>query len=219
MKRYVSNKDETVRMFKQDWMEFFTHIHPSVPVIIYVPVIAFFLYRTAFVNPVSVGYALLLCLAGMFAWTLTEYILHRFAFHYQPTSNWGKSLHFIFHGVHHDYPRDSKRLVMAPVVSIPLAIVFYAGFQQLLGEVYVAPFFAGFIFGYLCYDMIHYATHHFSIKSRFGLWLKHHHMLHHYQDEDKRYGVSTPLWDYVFGTIPGAEKQQRAMTPGTEKAA
>ncbi len=34
-----------------------------------------------------------------------------------------------------------------------------------------------------------------------GQWLKHHHVLHHYQDFTKRFGVSTPLWDYVFGTI------------------
>lgn len=206
MKRYVSNKDETVRMFARDWMELFTRIHPSVPLIIYVPVIAFLLYRSAFVHPQPLLSGALLFLAGALAWTLTEYVLHRFAFHYHPTTNWGKSLHFIFHGVHHDYPRDSKRLVMAPAVSIPLAIIFYAGFHLLLGATKVSPFFAGFIFGYLCYDMIHYATHHFSLKSPVGLWLRQHHMLHHYQDEEKRYGVSTPLWDYIFRTMPAEDK-------------
>ena len=219
MKRYVSNKDETVRMFQRGWMEFFTHIHPSVPVLIYVPVIAYFLYRTAVVQPVAFAPAALLCIGGMFVWTLTEYVLHRFAFHYQPKSGLGKSMHFIFHGVHHDYPRDSKRLVMAPVVSIPLAILFYAGFYLLLGAARVAPFFAGFIFGYLSYDMIHYATHHFSIKSRLGLWLKQHHMLHHYQDEDKRYGVSTPFWDYIFRTMPAEEKPQPQIATHSETAA
>ncbi len=219
MKRYVSNKDETARMFKRDWMEFFTHIHPSVPLIIYAPVIAFLLYRAAFVYPVPVWSAALLYSAGALAWTLTEYVLHRWGFHYEPTTSWGKSLHFIFHGVHHDYPRDSKRLVMAPVVSIPLAILFYAGFYLLLGEVNVSPVFAGFLFGYLCYDMIHYATHHFSIKSRMGLWLKQHHMLHHYQDEEKRYGVSTPVWDYVFGTMPASEKRENQITTHPETVA
>ena len=219
MKRYVSNKDETVRMFQRDWMEFFTHIHPSVPVIIYVPVIAYFLYRAAFVRPVAFVSAALLCAGGILVWTLTEYVLHRFAFHYHPKSELGKAIHFIFHGVHHDYPRDSKRLVMAPVVSIPLALLFYAGFYPLLGETRVAPFFAGFIFGYLCYDMIHYATHHFSIKSRFGLWLKHHHMLHHYQDEEKRYGVSTPLWDFVFRTMPAEEKTASPLVAHPETVA
>ncbi len=219
MKRYVSNKDETARMFKRNWMEFFTHIPPIVPVMIYVPVILCFLYRAAFVQPVALAPAVLLCALGALVWTLTEYVLHRFAFHYEPKTNWGRSLHFIFHGVHHDYPRDSKRLVMAPVVSIPLAIIFYAGFYLLLGQMNVAPFFAGFIFGYLCYDMIHYATHHFSIKGRVGLWLKHHHMLHHYQDEDKRYGVSTPVWDYIFRTMPASEKHRPQFETQSETAA
>ncbi len=219
MKRYVSNKDETVRMFKRDWMEFFTHIPPIVPVAIYVPVIAYFLYRAAIVQPVAFVLALGLFALGVLVWTFTEYVLHRFAFHYHPTSRWGKSLHFIFHGVHHDFPRDSKRLVMAPVVSIPLAIIFYAGFYLMLGPAQVAPFFAGFIFGYLSYDMIHYATHHFSIKGRLGLWLKHHHMLHHYQDEEKRYGVSTPIWDYVFRTMPDEEKRAPQFETHSETAA
>lgn len=219
MKRYVSNKDETVRMFKRDWMELFTRIHPSVPLVIYVPVIAFLLYRSAFVHPVALLSATLLFFAGVLAWTLTEYVLHRFAFHYHPTTDWGKSLHFIFHGVHHDYPRDSKRLVMAPAVSLPLAIIFYAGFHALLGPANVSPFFAGFIFGYLCYDMIHYATHHFSLKSPVGLWLRQHHMLHHYQDEEKRYGVSTPLWDYVFRTMPPEDKTAESVKMNSETVA
>lgn len=219
MKHYVSNKDETARMFQRDWMEVFTHMHPSLPLIIYVPVILFFLYRAALAQPVAFAPAALLFATGVFVWTFTEYVLHRFVFHYQPKSELGKAMHFIFHGVHHDYPRDSKRLVMAPAVSIPLAALFYGGFYALLGETRVAPFFAGFIFGYLCYDMIHYATHHFSIKSRFGLWLKHHHMLHHYQDESKRYGVSTPLWDYVFRTMPATKEPRLRPETHLETAA
>jgi sterol desaturase/sphingolipid hydroxylase (fatty acid hydroxylase superfamily) len=64
----------------------------------------------------------------------------------------------------------------------------------------VAPFFAGFIFGYILYDEIHYATHHAPMKGPVGRFLKQYHVLHHYQNPAKRYGVSSPLWDYVFGT-------------------
>jgi sterol desaturase/sphingolipid hydroxylase (fatty acid hydroxylase superfamily) len=148
----------------------------------------------------TLGAGVFLFLAGAFVWTLTEYLLHRFAFHYEPRTEWGKKVHFVFHGVHHDYPNDSRRLVMAPVVSIPLAIIFYGFFHFLLGPVRVLAFFPGFLMGYICYDTIHYATHHFPMRNPIGLWLRHHHLRHHYQDDAYGYGVSTPLWDYVFRT-------------------
>jgi 4-hydroxysphinganine ceramide fatty acyl 2-hydroxylase len=147
---------------------------------------------------------------GVFVWTLTEYLLHRFVFHYQPTSEFGKRIHFMTHGVHHDYPSDSKRLVMVPSVSIPLAALFYGLFLLISGPFYVLPFFAGFIFGYICYDEIHYATHHAPLKGGVGLWLKHHHVLHHYRNPDRGYGVSSPLWDYVFGTMEETEERNLA---------
>lgn len=104
----------------------------------------------------------------------------------------------MFHGVHHDYPRDSMRLVMVPVVSIPLALIFYFSFGLLLGPVYVAPFFVGFVMGYLLYDMTHYALHHANFKNRFWLDLKQHHMTHHYTDSEHGYGVTTKFWDLVY---------------------
>lgn len=207
-KNYVSNKDESARLFKSDFLEMFSHVHPTIPLGVYIPVIGYFLYRAALEPMMSPGIIVGLFLAGMFVWTLTEYLLHRFVFHYQPDSEWGKKLHFLMHGVHHDYPNDSLRLVMPPVISLPLAILFYALFVALLGEASTWSFFAGFIVGYLFYDMLHYATHHFAMKGNIGLWLKHHHMRHHYQTDDRNYGVSSPLWDFVFGTFN--EKKQTA---------
>ncbi|MBI4535398.1 MAG: sterol desaturase family protein [Ignavibacteriae bacterium] len=198
-KRYVSNKDESARLFKSDFLEIFTHVHPTIPLIVYVPLIVYLLYLSV---DASLGVAEImgLFLAGVLTWTLTEYLLHRFVFHYEPTSNWGKQLHFLMHGVHHDYPNDSLRLVMPPVISLPLALTFYLLFYWLIGERATWAFFPGFIFGYLCYDMIHYATHHFSMKGPIRIWVKQHHMRHHYQTDDYNYGVSSPLWDFVFGT-------------------
>ncbi len=207
-KLYVSNKDESARLFKSDFLELFTHVHWSVPIILYAPVITYFLYRAANTPDLGLTSGALLFLFGVFVWTLTEYLLHRFVFHYEPASSWGKRLHFLMHGVHHDYPNDSKRLVMPPVVSIPLAALFYALFTVLLGESYLPPFFAGFIFGYVCYDSIHYATHHAPMKSKVWLAVKHHHVRHHYRDTMKGFGVSSPLWDYVFGTMQKGEEEK-----------
>ena len=200
-KLYASNKDESARLFKSDFLELFTHVHWSLPIIVYLPVVVYFLYHAGTTSVLSGSGIAVSFLGGLFIWTLTEYLLHRFVFHYAPRSQWGKKIHFLMHGVHHDYPNDSKRLVMPPSVSIPLATLFFVVFTILLPGPFVGPFFAGFIFGYICYDEIHYATHHAPMKGKVGLFLKHHHVRHHYLDNGRGFGVSTPIWDYVFGTM------------------
>jgi len=199
-KGFVSNKDVTIRMFDSNFMEAFSKVHPIVPLVIYIPIIAFFIYRAIGVFNISIANILYFILLGIVVWTFTEYMLHRFIFHYKPKSAFGEKLHFIFHGVHHDYPNDSRRLVMPPSVSVPLAALFYFLFQAILGKSYVAPFFVGFLTGYLFYDMTHYIVHHFNIHNKLWLALKKHHMRHHFQDAENGFGVSSPMWDYIVGT-------------------
>src|SRR5437870_5384826 len=196
---YVSNKNESVRMFESDFMEFFSHVHPITPVLLYKPVIGYMLYVSFWQRNLPVLVIAGLFLAGLLIWTLVEYLIHRYVFQYQPKSRWGKFLHFMAHGVHHDYPSDASRLVMPPVISVPLAILFYVLFVLVFGR-FSPPMFAGFICGYVCYDMIHYATHHRAMKA--GIWqrVKQYHLCHHYKDDHAGYGVSSPLWDYVFRT-------------------
>jgi len=209
MKRYVSNKDESARMFKSGILEKFSHVHPSVPAIIFFPIVAY-MFRRTFVTRVNLASALPLFLFGLLVWSFTEYMLHRFIFHFVPKSDWGKRIHFMFHGVHHDYPNDSTRLVMPPVVSIPLATFFYMLFINILGAHYLPPFYAGFILGYLAYDLTHYAVHHFSLHGRIGLFLKQQHMRHHYLDPENNFGVSSPFWDFVFGTFARKQHEETA---------
>lgn len=202
-KNFISNKDETVRMFENAFLERLTRIHYSVPLFLFIPVIIYSLYRAIWIDHINdlslAGYILL----GLFVWTLTEYVMHRFVFHWMPPGKLGERMHFVFHGVHHDYPSDSKRLVMVPTISIPLATLFFFLFKLILGPVNVFPFFIGFLSGYLFYDMVHYAIHHYNFKSKFWLDLKHHHMLHHYKDMDNGYGVSSKFWDLIFRTTFG----------------
>ncbi len=206
-KQYVSNKDETVRMFESDFLEALSRVHWTVPLWVFVPIIAFFVYRGFVTFELTAATMGLYFLIGILVWTFTEYILHRFVFHFEMKSELGQKIHFIFHGVHHDYPKDSKRLVMPPSVSIPLATLFYILFYYLFGVALVAPFFAGFLVGYLFYDITHYAIHHFNMKSKFWLAIKNHHMLHHYKDANKGFGVSQPTWDHVFGTTFEEDKK------------
>lgn len=193
-------------MFENDLLEKFSRIHPATPFVVYIPVIAVVLYRT-WARDLPLAAAAGLCFAGFFAWTLVEYLLHRFVFHWYNDTPWGRRVHFLLHGVHHDYPNDGDRLVMPLLTSVPLAFIFYGLFYLLFGGVSLAePFFAGFAAGYLCYDGMHYAVHHFKQTSRIGKFIKRHHMLHHHADHDGGFGVSSPLWDYVFRTMPQVKK-------------
>jgi sterol desaturase/sphingolipid hydroxylase (fatty acid hydroxylase superfamily) len=184
-------------MFKNDLLEGLSKIHFSVPLFIFGPAIVYFIYL-AIANNISLAAFIGYFTLGIFVWTATEYVLHRYLFHYVPKSQWGLRLHFIFHGVHHDYPRDAKRLVMVPSVSIPLAALFYFLFSLFLSKGNLYAFFPGFILGYLAYDMTHYAIHHANFKSSFWKKIKQHHMLHHYDDPTKGYGVSSVLWDKIL---------------------
>jgi sterol desaturase/sphingolipid hydroxylase (fatty acid hydroxylase superfamily) len=205
---YPINHDaEPIRLFQSDLLEFFTHIHPAVVVAIWLPVVLVFLglgIVGAGASPLVVPAGFLV---GVFVWTLAEYTLHRFVFHYRPRSPRQERIVFLFHGVHHAQPDCKTRLVMPPVVSIPLALVFYMLFRGVVGSLlgaaaWVDPLIAGFAAGYLAYDLTHYATHHSVMRGRALKFLKRHHMLHHYKTPDARFGVSSHLWDIVFRTLP-----------------
>ncbi len=204
----TSREPESIRLFQSDFLEFFTHISPVTILLVWVPVTAALMGYTVITvsGPGFPWYIPLGMALGVLLWTLTEYLLHRYLFHYEPRTPRQEKIFFLFHGVHHAQPQDKTRLVMPLPVSIPLAILFYGLFYLVLAVLlkapqWVNPLMAGFVIGYLIYDMIHYATHHLPMRSRYAKYLKRHHMMHHYKDPDARFGVSSPLWDWVFGTM------------------
>jgi sterol desaturase/sphingolipid hydroxylase (fatty acid hydroxylase superfamily) len=213
---FVSNKDETVRLFKNPVLEYFSHIHPATPLVVFLPVVMMTLYVSVagggWAQSIGTWSSISVFAVGVLVWTLVEYAIHRWAFHIDPTTELGKRVHFLVHGIHHDYPRDSTRLVMPLLVSVPLALAFYGAFAAVW-----APFnnalFSGFIFGYVAYDSIHYATHHFPMTSRIGRFLKEYHMKHHFVDDHTAYGVSSPLWDIVFRTVPEWARKRSSSKP------
>jgi len=195
---FVNLEDRSIRMFENNFLDFFSRVHWTVPIFVYMPVIGFSIYLTVIDGVMSIPAKFGLFFLGIFAWSFFEYFMHRFVFHYHPTSELGKKIHFMTHGVHHDYPQDSMRLVMPPIVSLPLATLFYFVFWGTLGSHYMWPIYGGFVLGYLAYDILHYATHHFTIHWKWFKFLRKHHMEHHYGDPDKGFGVSSTLWDIIF---------------------
>jgi len=189
------------QLFKSDLLNFFSRVHPSIPALIFVPVVVGGEWLGAD-RGLAAWELALLTLAGLGIWTLTEYWLHRLVFHWEPDNEFGRRMHFIIHGIHHDHPNDKLRLVMPPAVSIPLAGLFFLGFSLLFGIPAAYPIFAGLIIGYLAYDYTHYYLHHFVPRSDLGKQLREQHMRHHFQDHRFGFGVSSPLWDVVFGTLP-----------------
>ncbi len=205
----IDHSDKPIRLFKSDFLEFFTHINPIVVAVIWTPVLLYFLIRAVVTRPAGVSalYIPAGFIIGLFLWTLTEYTMHRFVFHYEPRTPAQEKIVFLFHGIHHAQPQDKTRLVMPPVVSIPLALVFFGLFNLVFGRLldvplWIAPTFSGFTTGYLLYDLTHYATHHFPMRSGYLKYVKRYHMMHHYKTPGRRFGVSSPLWDIVFGTKP-----------------
>jgi dihydroceramide fatty acyl 2-hydroxylase len=196
-------------MFENPLLELASRVHPAVPPLLYLPVVAICLVLAVGrenLGVLSVGAVFGL---GLIAWSLAEYLLHRFVFHFEPDTRWGRRLHFIIHGVHHDYPHDPMRLVMPPSVSVPLAILVFLGFRLVAGPVWSLPSFAGFLVGYLIYDMAHFHIHHHRSDNRLSLALRRYHYRHHFQQSDRGYGVTSSLWDRVFRTVPVLRRASR----------
>jgi dihydroceramide fatty acyl 2-hydroxylase len=192
------------RMFRSGLLDFLSRVHPSVPVLIYVPaIVALEIWG---LSRVSILIALALAVLGYALWTLLEYWLHRIVFHFEPEDGVGARLHWIIHGVHHDHPNDPMRLVMPPAVSLPLAALFFGIFYLVFGPHLAPGVSAGFLAGYLVYDMTHFYMHHGHPRSRIARLLRERHMRHHFQDDTRGFGVSAPYWDHVFGTAPRSRR-------------
>ncbi len=203
----TSRDAKPIRLFKSDFMEFFTHISPVTVIVIWLPIAVFLLVSALRSAPAGAFPAFVLAgfVAGLFLWTFAEYTGHRFLFHHKPTSPRQERIFFLFHGIHHAQPQVKTRLVLPLPISIPTALIFYGLFHLVVGVLlhapqWVAPLMSGFLAGYLAYDLTHYAAHHFPMRSGYAKYIKRHHMQHHYKDPGTRFGVSSPLWDWVFRT-------------------
>jgi sterol desaturase/sphingolipid hydroxylase (fatty acid hydroxylase superfamily) len=204
-----------IRLFKSDFLESFSHVTPLTVLVLWSPVTLYFLVHSIWFASGGAGAARVVfgLFVGWFLWTFAEYIMHRFLFHYHPKTERFKKLFFHIHGVHHAQPLCKTRLVMPPAMSIPLALLYFGFFHlvvdTLIGRpAWFSPLYAGFLVGYICYDMMHYTLHHSRSKNQYIQMCRYQHMQHHGTCPNMRFGVSSPFWDLVFGTMPRVIKKQ-----------
>jgi len=195
----TEERPQRVRIFKNDFLERLTLVRWQTIFKFWVPVIFVLLYVGNKNYDLSFSTNAGLVLMGMLVWSLAEYLIHRYPFHWSPENQFGKQLVYSMHGNHHDDPFDPLRGVMPIAPAIIYVLILYGLFSLIVPAQFLQVFFAGFLIGYLCYDGIHYFTHHGKPKSKIGKYLRRVHLVHHVH-EDSMFGISSPLWDFVFGT-------------------
>lgn len=174
--------------------------HWTLPGLWSIPATIYLLHKAAVVLAQDWSDVALLFMVGMLGWTLVEYWLHRWLFHAAPSQNLAiRNIQFTLHGYHHEFPDDPGRLVAPPILAVPVFVI--------LTTLVIACFpgnwpaiLAGIFFGYLCYDWMHYYTHHGRHRSKLGKFMRRFHMEHHYKDANSQFGLSSPLWDFIFLT-------------------
>jgi len=189
------------RIFQSSFCEALSHYPWWYIFFMWIPIIGWCVYQSlqhGLTAPMAVGAFLF----GMLIWTFLEYLLHRFVFHMDTSTGGWNFIHFMAHGIHHLCPTDASRLTFPPVFSVFVGSFFYALVVGGIGPGFAEGLFAGGAFTYMMYDAMHYTFHHGESvwMPAYVRWMKSRHMDHHYKNENKNFGVTCPLWDYVFGT-------------------
>lgn len=190
----------TKRLFENPILERLTRTHISIPLIIFFCYAAGLLYWSVTHTTLSTGTTVGMFLLGMIFFTWVEYNVHRYFFHMKPTTERRAKIQYTAHGVHHEFPKDKDRLAMPPVLSITIATILLFIFRLILGDL-VFSFLPGFLVGYAGYLSVHYMVHAFQPPKNIfkALWINH--GTHHYKNGEVVFGVSSPLWDYIYRTM------------------
>lgn len=191
----------TRALFQNPVLEKLTRTHIAIPLVLFSVISTGLMYYGFDNGFLTVLSAPLLFIAGLLAFTLIEYVMHRFVFHLQPKTEKQEKFAYTVHGVHHDYPKDKDRLAMPPPLSIILSAVFFGVYYLIMGNL-VYAFLPGFLMGYASYLWVHYMVHAYKPPKNFFKVLWVHHGIHHYKDPENAFGVSSPFWDVIFRTMP-----------------
>jgi sterol desaturase/sphingolipid hydroxylase (fatty acid hydroxylase superfamily) len=204
----VPKNKGTKHLFENPILEKLSRTHISVPLTVFFSYAAALLYWSVTHTSLSALTTVGMFSIGFVLFTWVEYMTHRYIFHMDTYTKWREKLQYTIHGVHHEYPKDKERLAMPPLLSITIATLLLFGFRALLGDL-VFSFLPGFLVGYAYYLSVHYIVHVYQPPKNIfkALWINH--SVHHYKHGDYVFGVSSPFWDYVYGTM--REKQGKGL--------
>jgi len=190
----------TKQLFDNAVLEKLSRTHISIPLIIFFSYAAGLLYWNLTQTSLHTVTTLLLFLVGFITFTWVEYMMHRYVFHMKPYTEMRSKIQYTIHGVHHEFPKDKDRLAMPPLLSITISTILLLLLRVLMGD-FVFAFLPGFLVGYASYLAVHYLVHAYPPPKNFFkvLWVNH--SIHHYKDGETVFGVSSPLWDYIYGTM------------------
>ncbi|EER93353.1 hypothetical protein BDA96_01G072100 [Sorghum bicolor] len=198
---------EGPRFFGNDVLEFLTCTKWWAVPTIWLPVVCFMFVKSILMGN-TIQDVVLMALFGIFIWTLIEYTLHRFLFHIETKTYWWNTAHYLLHGCHHKHPMDSLRLVFPPTATAILCFPFWNLVAFFATPSTTPALFGGGLLGYVMYDCTHYYLHHGQPSTDPAKHLKRYHLSHHFRIQDMGFGITSSLWDAVFGTLPPS------MTPG-----
>ena len=194
----------SAQIFSNPVLERISRTHISIPITLFLAISSVSLFYGVTATSIHFGFGLAVAVLGIVAFTFVEYMMHKHFFHMEPDTPIKDKLQYGIHGVHHDYPRDKDRLAMPPFVSAAYAAILYLVFTLVMGD-FALYFLPGFLVGYSGYLGVHYVVHVYNPPKNFlkVLWVNH--AIHHYKNPDSAFGVSSPLWDYLLGTLPKKE--------------
>jgi len=145
---------------------------------------------------------LFLSLIGVLTWGLIEYCLHRLVFHFEAQTEKGRNFVYAMHLSHHADPKAMEDLFASLRLSLPLALLYCSIAFALTGSWQAVVYlYIGLTAGYFSYEFLHYQAHHRAPRLRVFRYLKRYHLLHHHQSSALRFGVTSPVFDYLFGTF------------------
>ncbi len=195
----------SAQMFQNPFLEKLSRTHISIPITMFLAIGTFSFYYGFTTTPLPLLSGIGFLLLGLLAFTLVEYLMHKYFFHMVPNTKLKDKLQYSVHGVHHDYPKDKDRLAMPPFISAFYALVLYLVFDFIMVDL-ALYFLPGFLIGYALYLGVHYVVHAYQPPKNFLkiLWVNH--AIHHYKNPDVAFGVSSPLWDFILGTMPKKDK-------------
>ncbi len=181
------------QLFENPILEQLTRTHIAVPITIFLLFSIgslIYAFKMAVLSYLLIG---VLFLTGVLVFTLVEYLIHRYVFHMAHNTPTKAKVQYTIHGIHHEYPKDKERQAMPPILSVTLLLVLLAVSYLLMND-YTFAFLPGFVVGYAGYLFVHYITHAYAPPKNFfrQLWVNH--SIHHYKDNNKAFGVSSPLW-------------------------